>query len=160
MQCTQSMQSPAAIAKTGWNPADTSSSRQWPEVYDLCHTFLHIARVRKHTDMRELHAKHTDMRELHAKRVQLKRVQFSHVRVFSDSRNVQKRATKSDTSGHCLDTSLLISTLFPCSARAQNVSMFSQSSKVSGDQICKFPRALLLKVSPTSAVLHVCICTY
>ena len=31
-----------------------------------------------------------------------KRVQFSHVRVFSDSRNVQKRATKSDTSGHCL----------------------------------------------------------
>ena len=37
--------------------------RQWPEVYDLCHTFL-------------------------------KRVRFSHVRVFSDSGNVQKRATK------------------------------------------------------------------
>ena len=63
------------------------SSRQWPEVYDLCHTFLHIVRVRKHTNMRELHAK---------------RVQCSHVRVFSDSRNVQKSATKSDTSGHCL----------------------------------------------------------
>ena len=31
-------------------------SRQWPEVYDSCHTFLHVARVRKHTDMRELHA--------------------------------------------------------------------------------------------------------
>ena len=30
------------------------------------------------------------------------RVQFSHVRVFSDSRNLQKRATKSDTSDHCL----------------------------------------------------------
>ena len=30
------------------------------------------------------------------------RVQFSHGRVFSDSRNVQKRATKSDISGHCL----------------------------------------------------------
>ena len=30
--------------------------RQWPEVYDLCHTFLHVARVRKHTDMPELHA--------------------------------------------------------------------------------------------------------
>ena len=29
----------------------------WPEVYDLCHTFLHLALVRKHTDMRELHAK-------------------------------------------------------------------------------------------------------
>ena len=54
--------------------------RQWPEVYDSCHTFLHVARVRKHTDIRELHAKH---------------VQISHVRVFSDSRNVQKRATKS-----------------------------------------------------------------
>ena len=36
------------------------------------------------------------------------RVQFSHVRVFSDSRNVQKRATKSDTSGHCLVAELLI----------------------------------------------------
>ena len=34
--------------------------------------------------------------------LQAKHVQFSHVRVFSDSRNVQKRATKSDTSGHCL----------------------------------------------------------
>ena len=51
------------------------SLRQWPEVYDLCHTFLHIARVRKHTDMRELHAKC----------------------VFSDSRNVQKHVTKIDT---------------------------------------------------------------
>ena len=37
--------------------------RQWPEVCDLCHTFLHVARVRKHTDMRELYAF---------------RVQFSH----------------------------------------------------------------------------------
>ena len=27
---------------------------------------------------------------------------FSHGRRFFDSRNVQKRATKSDTSGHCL----------------------------------------------------------
>ena len=48
-------------------------SRQWPEVYDLCHTFLHVARVRKHTDMRELH---------------VFRVQFSHVRVFSDLRAI------------------------------------------------------------------------
>ena len=31
-----------------------------------------------------------------------KRMQFSHVRVFSDACTVQKRATKSDTSGHCL----------------------------------------------------------
>ena len=23
-----------------------SASRQWPEVYDLCHTFLHVARVK------------------------------------------------------------------------------------------------------------------
>ena len=27
----------------------TSSSRQWPEVYDLCHIFLHVARVKQHT---------------------------------------------------------------------------------------------------------------
>ena len=26
------------------------TTRQWPEVYDSCHTFLHVARVRKHTD--------------------------------------------------------------------------------------------------------------
>ena len=37
------------------------------------------------------------MRELHAFHMQ-----FSHVRVFSDLSNVQKRATKSDTLGHCL----------------------------------------------------------
>ena len=42
-----------------------------------------------------LQRKHTDIREL----------QFSHVRVFSDSLNLQKRATKSDTSGHCLPSS-------------------------------------------------------
>ena len=24
-------------------------SRQWPEVYDLCHTFLHVAQVKQHT---------------------------------------------------------------------------------------------------------------
>ena len=30
-----------------------ASFRQWPEEYDSCHTFLHVARVRKHTDMRE-----------------------------------------------------------------------------------------------------------
>ena len=30
------------------------------------------------------------------------RTRFSHGRRFFDSRNVQKRATKSDTSGHCL----------------------------------------------------------
>ena len=47
------------------------------------------------------------MRELHAKSLQfLFRVQFSHVSVFSDSRNVQKRATQSDTLGHCLGTTL------------------------------------------------------
>ena len=56
--------------------------RQWPEVYDLCHTFLHVVLVRKHTDMRELH---------------VFCVQLLHVRVFSDSRNVQIHATKSDT---------------------------------------------------------------
>ena len=38
----------------------------------------------------------------------LKRVRFSHVRVFSDSRNLQKRATKSDTSGHCLAAQSII----------------------------------------------------
>ena len=71
----------------------------WAVVYDSCHTFLHVVRVRKHTDMRELHAKS---------------VQFSHVSVFSETRailscqcvfwfaNVQKRVTKSDTLGHCL----------------------------------------------------------
>ena len=31
-----------------------------------------------------------------------KRVRFLHGRVFFGSRNVQKRATKSDNSGHCL----------------------------------------------------------
>ena len=32
------------------------ATRQWPKVYDFCHTFLHVARVRKHTNMQELHS--------------------------------------------------------------------------------------------------------
>ena len=32
----------------------------------------------------------------------MKHVRFSHIRVFFDSRNVQKHSTKSDTLGHCL----------------------------------------------------------
>ena len=38
--------------------------RQWPEVYDLCHTFLHVApqlaRVKKPTAMRESRANKCD----------------------------------------------------------------------------------------------------
>ena len=34
------------------------SIRQWPEVYDSCHTFLHIVQVRKHKDMQESHVFH------------------------------------------------------------------------------------------------------
>ena len=44
----------------------------------------------------------THVRVLGHARIARKRVQFSHVHVFSDSRNVHKRATKPDTSGHCL----------------------------------------------------------
>ena len=73
---------PPAIAPC----VDSLSSRQWPEVYDFCHTFLHVARVQKHTDMRESHAKplrestHTHtQRESHAFRGR-----FLHVRVFFD----------------------------------------------------------------------------
>ena len=44
----------------------------------ICHTFLHVARVQKHTDMRKSHAF----------RVRFC-VRFLHVRVFFYSRNVQ-----------------------------------------------------------------------
>ena len=36
--------------------------RQWPKVYDLCHTFLYVARVKTHTDMRVSHANACDSR--------------------------------------------------------------------------------------------------
>ena len=32
------------------------ANRQWPKIYDLCHTFLHVARVKKPTAMRESRA--------------------------------------------------------------------------------------------------------
>ena len=44
------------LSKILKNGVKGQPNRQWPEVYDSCHTFLHVARVRKHTDMRELHA--------------------------------------------------------------------------------------------------------
>ena len=34
--------------------------RQWPKVYDFCHTFMHVEQVKKHIAMREMHAKKTD----------------------------------------------------------------------------------------------------
>ena len=37
----------------GWERSEVEGSRQWPEVYDLCHTFLHVARVKKPAAMRE-----------------------------------------------------------------------------------------------------------
>ena len=52
--------------------------RQWPAVYDLRHTLLHVTLVKTHTEMRE-----------------------SHARIAHISR-ATKRCTKSDTSGHCL----------------------------------------------------------
>ena len=53
--------------------------RQWPEVYDLCHTFLHVARVKnpRICENRTRFKKNTDMREWHAFRVR-----FFHVRVY------------------------------------------------------------------------------
>ena len=65
-------------------------ARQWPEVYDS-RWFVSYFFARCTSQKTHGHAR-------------IARVQFSHVRasVFSDSRNVQKRATKSDTSGHCL----------------------------------------------------------
>ena len=51
----------------------------------FCRTFLHVARVRKHTDMRELHAKTHGHSRI---------ARVSHGRVFSDSRNVQKSVTR------------------------------------------------------------------
>ena len=76
---------------------------------------LHAFRV---TRMQFLHSKRFEctrfeyMRESHAFSshtfLRSKRVQFSHVRVISDSRNVQKRATESDTSGHCLQHTVTV----------------------------------------------------
>ena len=56
----------------------------------------------KLTAMRQSHAFHTAVQESHASHAF--RVRFSHGRVFFYSCNVQKRATKSDTSAHCLIT--------------------------------------------------------
>ena len=80
--------------------------RQRPEVYDLCHTFLHVVPRKKHTAMREQHAK---------------RVWFSHGSVFFDSCNVQKRATKSDTLAHCLWQIYLF-----CGLNVENISIHWQ----------------------------------
>ena len=33
-------------------PSAFAKVRQWPKVYDLCHTFLHVARVKKPCDSR------------------------------------------------------------------------------------------------------------
>ena len=51
------MSSPPDTAREEYDTEEKSMitpyTRQWPEVYDLCHTFLHFARVKKPTAMRE-----------------------------------------------------------------------------------------------------------
>ena len=47
---------PADLGATAEFQALCLSIRQWPEVYDSCHTFLHVARVKKPTAMRESRA--------------------------------------------------------------------------------------------------------
>ena len=74
--------------------------RQWPEVYDLCHTFLHVARVKKPTAMRESRAILACDSSMAVGF--LNSVRFSHGSRFFDLSNMPKRTTKSDTSGHCL----------------------------------------------------------
>ena len=92
----------AGKAKCSASPAMTKTksstfkmfSRQWVQGFRFCSTFLHVARVRKHTGMWELHA-----------------FQFSHVWNACNSRMpvcFLTRATckkvwhKSYTFGHCL----------------------------------------------------------
>ena len=77
------------------SPGPIGTIRQWPGPWGiyLCHTFCTLSYLKKSRSFEN----RTLMLELHAKGVR-----FSHGRVFFDSHNVQKRATKSDTSGHCL----------------------------------------------------------
>ena len=58
-----------------------------PRLYDLCHSFLHAARVK--------------ITRTCENRTQ-KRVRFSITLMVFYSCKMQKRETKSDTSGHCL----------------------------------------------------------
>ena len=76
--------------------------RQWPEVYDFTHYFASCASQTTHC-----HA--IIARETFC-------VLFSHGSVLFDTLNVQKRAIKSDTSGHCL---LTLPSRSPHSAPAQ-----------------------------------------
>ena len=53
-----------------WQAGENSkamSPRQWPEVYGLCHTFLHVALVKKHSAMRETHVHARIARVSHAR---------------------------------------------------------------------------------------------
>ena len=80
-------------------------TRQWPKVHDfkLCHTFFCTMHESKntltpgHVRIACVPKKNQDMR------VSCEKLPRITVRAFFYSHNVQKRATKSDTSGHCLE---------------------------------------------------------
>ena len=55
-------------------------ARQWPKIYDLCHTFLDVASQTTHCHARMVVCYLTKI----------------------DLCNAKKRVTKSDTLGHCL----------------------------------------------------------
>ena len=68
-------------------------TRQWPQVYDLSHFSARCASPKTYGDPRIARESRIAVGFF---------TRFSHRRRFFDSRNVQNRATKSDTSGHCL----------------------------------------------------------
>ena len=76
--------------------------RQWPEVYHLCHTFCTLRELKKPTAMRESHAF----------RVRVSRA----ILAFPWSFLFAQHATKSDTSGHCLQRICIFQTRTPRTA--------------------------------------------
>ena len=80
-------------------------TRQWPEVSDFVERFCTL---RKSENTRT--CEHCTRNACNS-RMSVKRVQFSHVRMFSDSRNVQKSVTRIITSGHCLVLTAIQETL-------------------------------------------------
>ena len=79
-------------------PSWSIYTRQWPKVYELCQACFLGRTTHRHDRI----ACYPGMFFFLLAHQHTKHVQFSHVHVFFDYCNVQKRVTKPDTSGQCL----------------------------------------------------------
>ena len=153
-----SLQSAGLAWPTG--PGLASASRQWPEAYDSCHTFLHVARVKTHTDIRESHVFRNSRMSVWfftramCKNVPLRQNLIPRATAYLPERHVRVADVHGDIDYEIMiasqSESLCAWFVGPALALRRIVSLSRDGRAVHGDvaSLCRLARCTLLRLDP------------